>query len=120
MTYGASWIPVDDKERFARLGFMGTNVTPAITYKKDSKQLSAEKREKLFSSICNCEKVQINFKVTIISAQEISENMQKMYNRSNSALILNSNKVNLNQISHNSAIDLVRYALANGFNITEV
>ena len=67
MVYGASWVPLSSYKSFCKLGF------------KDSKQLTAEKRENLFESLTSSTQVQINWKVTVISATEISEKMQQMY-----------------------------------------
>jgi len=96
MTYGAAWFPLKNKEAFSGLGF------------KDSKKLSADNRERLFSSIRECKKVEISFNVIVITALEISQQMLKL------------TKVNLNEISHNAAIDLIRNALALGFKLKEV
>eukprot|EP01126_Amoeba_proteus_P043036 TRINITY_DN4699_c0_g1_i12.p1 TRINITY_DN4699_c0_g1~~TRINITY_DN4699_c0_g1_i12.p1 ORF type:complete len:235 (+),score=54.56 TRINITY_DN4699_c0_g1_i12:1080-1784(+) len=76
--------------------------------KTDSKQLPPKKREELFKSIVEYTKIQINWRVIIISAQELSERMLKM------------KKENLNQISHAAAIDLVKEALGLGFAISEL
>eukprot|EP01128_Nolandella_sp_AFSM9_P000203 TRINITY_DN10381_c0_g1_i1.p1 TRINITY_DN10381_c0_g1~~TRINITY_DN10381_c0_g1_i1.p1 ORF type:complete len:289 (-),score=59.31 TRINITY_DN10381_c0_g1_i1:106-849(-) len=94
MTYGAAWVALKDKNAFEKHGYM------------DSKQLKAIDRERLFEKIR--ESPEIHWKITNLSAADISIWMQSRA------------KVNLNLMSHNTAIDLIQYALDQGFNITEV
>jgi len=71
----------------------------------DSKQLSAEKREALFAKILHHK---VGFKTAPLSAEMLS------------AAMLRVQKYNLNDISHDTAIQLIRDALNKGVNVTEV
>ncbi|XP_059628449.1 ribonuclease H2 subunit A [Cornus florida] len=86
----------------------------ALSYQKtlstlqfaDSKTLKEEKREELFENLKVDES--IGWAVDVIDPRELSAKM------------LNKNKINLNEISHNSAIGLVRKVLDMGVLLTEV
>ncbi|XP_062507785.1 ribonuclease H2 subunit A-like [Corticium candelabrum] len=95
MVYGLCFCPLSEKERFAQMGFA------------DSKQLSEEKREKLFEDIKKATEF-VGWSVEILSPSFISTSM------------LARSKYNLNALSHDSAIGLVKRALDNGVNITEL
>lgn len=73
----------------------------------DSKQLSAEKREKMFEDIKTHSNL-MKYKIIVISPEEISF---KMYKRE---------KVSLNDISHDAAYNLIKSALDENVNITSV
>lgn len=73
----------------------------------DSKALTEEKRDDIFSEICKaCDT--IGWAVEVISPNKICNSM---YSRS---------KISLNQVSMDSAIGLIRRAVAEGANIAEV
>ncbi|KAL7109158.1 hypothetical protein ACP275_06G157900 [Erythranthe tilingii] len=72
----------------------------------DSKTLKEEKREELFESLKTDES--IGWDVDVIDPRELSAKMLK------------KNKINLNEISHNSAIGLIQKALNLGVLLTEV
>ena len=84
MTYAAAYWHPDDTSRVPK-GFM------------DSKQLTSTVRESLFSKIKSSNEV--GFAIRVLHASEISRNMQR------------SNPYNLNQMSHDSAIQLIRSVL---------
>ncbi|XP_071948631.1 ribonuclease H2 subunit A-like [Antedon mediterranea] len=95
MVYGICYCPVSKKDKLKEMGFA------------DSKTLSEEKREALFTSIEEANDV-LGFEVEVISPTFISNNMLKR------------SKYSLNAISMDSAIGLVNLALKNGVNLTEV
>ncbi|XP_033126426.1 ribonuclease H2 subunit A-like isoform X2 [Anneissia japonica] len=95
MVYGICYCPVSEKEKLKDMGFA------------DSKTLSEEKREGLFTSIEEAGDL-LGFEVEVISPTFISNNMLKR------------SKYSLNAISMDSAIGLVKLALKNGVNLTEV
>ncbi|CAN4126408.1 unnamed protein product [Withania somnifera] len=72
----------------------------------DSKTLKEEKREELFEELKTNES--IGWAVDVIDPRDLSAKMLK------------KNKINLNEISHNSAIGLVRKTLDLGVLLTEV
>ncbi|KAL2557978.1 Ribonuclease H2 subunit A [Forsythia ovata] len=72
----------------------------------DSKTLKEEKREELFKNLKADES--IGWAVDVIDPRELSSKMLK------------KNKINLNEISHDSAIGLVRKVLSIGVLLTEV
>ncbi|KAE8037759.1 hypothetical protein FH972_010323 [Carpinus fangiana] len=72
----------------------------------DSKTLKEEKREELFENLKSDES--IGWAVDVIDPKELSAKMLK------------KNKINLNEISHDSAIGLVRRVLNMGVLLTEV
>ncbi|EER04922.1 ribonuclease hi large subunit, putative [Perkinsus marinus ATCC 50983] len=99
MVYGAA---ISDIRKSDALGKMGFN---------DSKQLTEAKRSELFEGIHN-EALKddgvLGFAVHVLTAHEISTKM------------LRRNKVNLNRISHETAIGLIEHALSEGINVKEV
>ncbi|EER05412.1 ribonuclease hi large subunit, putative [Perkinsus marinus ATCC 50983] len=99
MVYGAA---ISDIRKSDALGKMGFN---------DSKQLTEAKRSELFEDIHN-EALKddgvLGFAVHVLTAHEISTKM------------LRRNKVNLNRISHETAIGLIEHALSEGINVKEV
>ena len=94
MTYGVAWCPVDKKEEVAKLGFM------------DSKMLTDKNRSKLLKIMDDCEFM--HWAVDLLAPELISGSM------------LQKERYNLNAISHDSAIGLIRMVLARGFNVTEL
>lgn len=52
--------------------------------------------------------IELGWRITIISPDELSANM------------LAPNRTNLNEISHNTAINLIRATIESGVNVTEV
>ena len=92
MVYGAYFCPVADKE-LKNFGYA------------DSKQLSETQRDTLF------QKVRASghgWKTIVLHADELSHKM------------LRKSRYNLNLISHDAAIDLVRFALDSGVDVQEV
>eukprot|EP00916_Digyalum_oweni_P023927 GHVL01039614.1.p1 GENE.GHVL01039614.1~~GHVL01039614.1.p1 ORF type:complete len:205 (-),score=46.06 GHVL01039614.1:636-1250(-) len=92
MLYAAAFSPVDAK--IDKMGFA------------DSKQLSEEQRVNLFDAIL-VEKEMIGWRIHAISPEDISASMLK------------KNKYNLNTISHDSAANMIDFAVSQGVNITE-
>ncbi|XP_033632760.1 ribonuclease H2 subunit A-like isoform X1 [Asterias rubens] len=95
MVYGVSFCPVSCKERLADLGFA------------DSKTLTEEQRDNLFSKIKQADDF-IGFEVEVLSPNFISTAM------------LRRTKYSLNAISMDSAIGLLNLAIQQGANIKEV
>ncbi|XP_077501945.1 ribonuclease H2 subunit A [Amblyomma americanum] len=95
MVYGIAYCPLSAKDQLKELGFA------------DSKTLTEEKREELLSVIEKNSSF-LGFMVELISPVVISE------------LMLHVSKHNLNSISHDSAINLIRRALEEGVNVAEV
>ena len=97
MVYSALWWPVELKEDLAKLGF------------DDSKILNEDQRDKLFELIDILKDKIVFYELRKISATEISTNMNNLkYN------------INLNELSHNAALQLTRRAYAQGFKITHI
>ncbi|KAM7526773.1 hypothetical protein LguiA_016675 [Lonicera macranthoides] len=94
MVYGCLYCAVSYQKTLSSLNFA------------DSKTLKEEKREELFESLKADES--IGWAVDIIDSRELSAKMLK------------KNKINLNEISHDSAMGLVRRALNMGVLLTEV
>lgn len=94
MVYGICWCPISKTDILSKMGFA------------DSKQLTAEQREKLFADIKNSKL--LGWEVDVLSPEEMSAKMMRR------------NKYNLNAISHDSAIGLIRKALNQGVNVQEV
>lgn len=94
MVYGCLYCAVSYKDTLATLQFA------------DSKTLKEDKREELFESL----KLDgsLGWDVDVIDPRELSAKMLKRI------------KINLNEISHNSAMGLVRRALDKGVLLTEV
>ncbi|KAK0070482.1 ribonuclease H2 subunit A [Biomphalaria pfeifferi] len=95
MVYGICFSPIADKEKLTELKFA------------DSKTLSEEQRESLFSQI-NESLHMLGWMVEILSPTYISTSM------------LSREKYNLNALSHDCAIRLIKQALNRGVNVSEV
>ncbi len=78
MVYGAAWTPLSTYKEFGDMGFKGKSSLLVVDI-LDSKTLKMDKREQLFQDLRSTPDIQIEFKVFVISAQEISEKMQMMY-----------------------------------------
>jgi len=102
MVYGACYCAIEHKSSISKIGFA------------DSKQLSESQRDCLFGVIRETLKensngsIPIGWMVEILEPEKLSMDMLKI------------NKVNLNTISHNAAISLIRRALERKLNIKEV
>ncbi|XP_059143732.1 ribonuclease H2 subunit A-like [Physella acuta] len=95
MVYGTCYSPISDKERFSDLKFA------------DSKVLSEEQRESIFSKMNESLDI-LGWMVEILSPAYISKSMLRRY------------KYNLNALSHDCAIGLIKRVLERGVNVTEV
>lgn len=95
MVYGICFSPLADKDKFKDMGFA------------DSKVLTEEQRDNLFANM-NKELDHLGWMVEILSAAYISTSM------------LRREKYNLNALSHDCAIGLIRKALERGVKVTEV
>lgn len=95
MVYGICFSPIADKEKFGNMGFA------------DSKTLTEEQRDNIFLEI-NSSLDLLGWMVEILSPAYISRSM------------LRRDKYNLNALSHDCAIRLVKAALARGVNVTEL
>ncbi|GLE00405.1 hypothetical protein PINS_up009162 [Pythium insidiosum] len=93
MVYGAAYWPVDENAAMSALGF------------DDSKALSIESREALFNKMKENER--LGWIVRLISAAEISDKMQRQTS-------------NLNEISRDAAIQLIKEVQAKGVNVKQV
>ncbi|KAI3793546.1 hypothetical protein L1987_36165 [Smallanthus sonchifolius] len=94
MVYGCLYCPISYKKTLSTLEFA------------DSKTLKEEKREELFESLkADCS---IGWAVDVIDPRVLSAKM------------LQKNKINLNEISHESAMGLVKRVLDMGYLLTEV
>ncbi|KAI5435917.1 hypothetical protein KIW84_022371 [Lathyrus oleraceus] len=94
MVYGCLYCPLSYKKTLATLSFA------------DSKTLKEEKREELFEALKGNDS--IGWAVDVIDPKELSAKMLK------------KNKINLNEISHDSAMGLVDRVLKIGVLLTEV
>lgn len=94
MVYGCLYCPCSYQQTLATLNFA------------DSKTLKEEKREELFEDLKVNDSV--GWAVDVIDPRELSAKM------------LNKNKINLNEISHDSAIGLITRILNIGVLLTEV
>ncbi|KAI3677540.1 hypothetical protein L6452_36805 [Arctium lappa] len=94
MVYGCLYCPLSYKETLSTLEFA------------DSKTLKEEKREELFENLKVDE--EIGWAVDVINPGELSAKMLK------------KNKINLNEISHESAMGLVKRVLDMGYLLTEL
>lgn len=95
MVYGIAYCPLDKSAALKKLGCA------------DSKVLTEEKREELFGKLCD-EKEYVGWCVEVISPNSICNSM------------LRRQKYSLNQVSHDSAIGLIKRAVDSGANIAEV
>jgi len=98
MVYGCCYSPIAHAEVVAKSGFA------------DSKQLTEPRREQLWEDISNVkrEELQIGYIVNILSAEDISGQM------------LRRSPHNLNAISHDAAIHMIRKVIAAGAKVEEV
>lgn len=94
MVYGCLYCPLSYQKTLTTLNFA------------DSKTLKEEKREELFENLKA--DTSIGWEVDVISPRELSAKMLK------------KEKINLNEISHNSAIGLIRRVLGMGVLLSEV
>ncbi|XP_078155207.1 polynucleotidyl transferase, ribonuclease H-like superfamily protein [Carex rostrata] len=94
MVYGCLYCALSYQKTLASLNFA------------DSKTLKEEKREELFENLKS--EPSLGWEVDIIDPRDLSAKM------------LQRTKINLNEISHNSAMGLVRRVLALGVFLTEV
>ncbi|XP_020597539.1 ribonuclease H2 subunit A [Phalaenopsis equestris] len=94
MVYGCLYCPLSYQNTLVTLNFA------------DSKTLKEEKREELFENLKA--DTSIGWEVDVISPKELSAKMLKR------------EKINLNEISHNSAIGLVKRVLGMGVLLSEV
>ncbi|KAJ3671366.1 hypothetical protein LUZ60_007445 [Juncus effusus] len=94
MVYGCLYCAISYQKTLASLSFA------------DSKTLKEEKREELFENLKS--DPSIGWEVDVIDPRELSAQMLKR------------TKINLNEISHNSAMDLIKKALDKGILLTEV
>ncbi|XP_057789308.1 ribonuclease H2 subunit A [Salvia miltiorrhiza] len=94
MVYGCLYCALSYQKTLSTLSFA------------DSKTLKEEKREELFENLKADES--IGWAVDVIDPRELSDKM------------LRKNKINLNEISHESAMGLIRKALNLGVLLTEV
>ena len=97
MVYGCCYSPIDHADFVAKSGFA------------DSKQLNEQRRESLWSDISTKrDQLQIGYIVNILSAEAISTQM------------LRRTPHNLNSISHDAAIAMIRKVVDAGAKIEEV
>ena len=97
MVYGCSYSPIDHAEFVAKAGFA------------DSKQLTEPRRESLWEDITTRkEELQIGYIVNTLSAESISGQM------------LRRSPHNLNAISHDAAIFMIRKVMAGGAKVEEI
>lgn len=95
MVYGTCFSPLSIKKEVEKIGFA------------DSKTLSEDQREELFKKIADASD-RIGWIVDILSPNFISNSMLRRF------------KYNLNEMSHDTAISLIKRALERGANIKEV
>lgn len=95
MTYGAAYGPIDGEKRLKSFGFA------------DSKKLTDDKRDELFKKIKAAPDF-LGWVVSVLSAADIS------------AAMLGRINYNLNALSHDTAIDMIKKVLAMGVNLKEL
>jgi ribonuclease H2 subunit A len=95
MVYGCCYSPITNAETVAKAGFA------------DSKQLTEQRREDLWEKITSSE-LQIGYICNILSAEEISGQM------------LRRTAHNLNAISHDAAISMIRKVMNSGAKVEEI
>lgn len=95
MVYGISFCPINSLVLLNKLGCA------------DSKELTEEKRDEIFSKICESSKT-VGWITDIISPNFICNNM------------LSRTKISLNEVSMNSAINLIRSCIKQGVNIAHI
>lgn len=96
MVYGTCFSPLSQKERLNGMGLA------------DSKTLSEEQRESIFTLMSEATDKALGWMVEILSPTFISNNMLKR------------EKYNLNWLSHDCAINLIKTVLKRGVNVTEI
>ncbi|XP_075218182.1 ribonuclease H2 subunit A isoform X2 [Lycorma delicatula] len=96
MVYGICFCPLSEENELKDLGCA------------DSKTLTEEKREAIFKILCDEKDSGIGWAVEVISPNTICNSM------------LRRQKKSLNQVSHDSAISLIKRALDGGINVTQV
>lgn len=96
MVYGTAFYPLKLKDEMSKMEFA------------DSKQLTEEKRDKLFEKMCGKLQDKIGWSVDILSPNLISNSMLKR------------SKYNLNELSHDTAIGLIRRVIDAGVLVKEV
>jgi ribonuclease H2 subunit A len=94
MVYGVAYCRLSQKDDLRQAGY------------NDSKQLSEQDRDSFYASIRACE--WLGWEVAVLSPRDISRQM------------LRRHKYNLNALSHDTAIRLIRRALERGVNVQEV
>ena len=92
MVYGSAFFAVEDEQRVRKMGF------------NDSKQLTEAKRDQLWAELQECKF--IGWNIRVLDAKFISEGMLRRHQ-----------KYNLNAMSHDAAIGLVRGVLDAGVNL---
>lgn len=95
MVYGIAYAPINKKQLLVDLGCA------------DSKSLTEEKRDVIFDKICN-KSDQMGWAVEAISPNQIANSMYKR------------TKTSLNQVSMDSAVNLVKKTIEAGVFITEI
>ncbi|XP_049851324.1 ribonuclease H2 subunit A-like [Schistocerca gregaria] len=95
MVYAATFCAVEDKNLVSQYGY------------QDSKQLTPSKRESLFKTL-ESGIVRIGYIISVITAEEIC------------GLMTNKVPTNLNEISHQAAMNLLNKIVENGSNVQEV
>ena len=96
MVYGCCYSPISSSDAVAKAGFA------------DSKQLTEQKREGLWEKIVSLETLEIGYICNILSAEDISGQM------------LRRTAHNLNAISHDAAIAMIRKVMAAGAKVEEI
>lgn len=103
MVYGCAFWPARDdghsKDMKKRYGFA------------DSKQLTEPQREKIFGLINETKFKDIGYFVSVLSAQYLSNTMLADWDKGGK---------NLNKISHDTAIDLIKKVISIGFKVKRV
>lgn len=120
MSYGLAYFPVDKESLLARLKFA------------DSKALTESTRESLFEAIQSKSEgfEDLGYIIKIISPNMISNSMLRRLVRTDSTysepfastnhLIMSRNKYNLNALSHDTAIDMIKRLLDLGLKASHV
>lgn len=96
MVYGTAFYPLKLKNEMSKMEFA------------DSKQLTEDKRDKLFEKMCGKLQNKLGWSVDILSPNLISNSMLKR------------SKYNLNELSHDTAIGLIRRVIDAGVLVKEV
>lgn len=112
MVYGVAFCPESKKEQLKNLGVDGSFLF--LWFRKlwdserslDSKKLTEEQRDAFFDQIC-AESDWLGWTIRALTPRDISWAM------------LRRHKYNLNALSHDTAIDLIRHTLNQGVRLTE-